>query len=47
MLRITKAQNAEHNYSRKTLWLENQADQIDKTEKGAKELIIESWYINK
>ena len=41
------AQIAEHNYSRKTSWLDNQAAQIDETGKETKELIDESWYINK
>ena len=47
MLRSLKAQIVEHKYPRKTLWLENQAAQIDEIGKGAKELIDESWYINK
>ena len=41
------AQSAEHNYYRKTSWLENQVSQIDETGKKAKKLIDESWYINK
>ena len=47
MPRSPVAQIAEHNYSKKTSWLGNQAALIDETGKGAKKLIDESWYINK